>query len=170
MNSIYRIINHNKNDSPIDNSVACNSNPSKSASLLLRRKYNRLYRLEISVNQQSITEVNSHKSLGVTVNGEWSGHKYLAELKSEAWQQISKMRKLKFILDKQSRQPLYFSFTGPFFEYAVSFFFFFLIIVPSMRQTDSKTIQMKAATRATRLVSINSLRRETGWETLASKR
>ena len=75
------------------------------------------------MNQQSITEVNSHKSLGVTVDGEWSWHVYLAELKSEAWQQISKMRKLKFILDKQSRQPIYFSFTGPFLEYAFHFFF-----------------------------------------------
>ena len=70
------------------------------------------------MNQQPIAEVNSHKHLGITINGECSWHEHLSELKSKAWQRINIMRKLKFILDRQSLQAIYFSFIRQLLEYA----------------------------------------------------
>ena len=76
-------------------------NPSKTESLLQSRKQNRPRHPEITMSQQLITEINSHKHLGITLNGECSCHEHLSELKSKAWQRINIMRKLKFILDRQ---------------------------------------------------------------------
>ena len=85
-------------------------NPSKTEPLLLSRKHNRPQHSEITMNQQPITEVNFHKHLGITLNGECSWHEHLSKLKSKVWQQINIMHKLKFILDRQSLQAIYFSF------------------------------------------------------------
>ena len=144
-------------------------NPSKTESLLLSRKHNSPRHPEITMNQQPIAEVNSHKHLGITLNGECSWHEHLSELKSKAWQRINIMRKLKFILDRQSLQAIYFSFIRLLLEYAD-------VVWDNCTQHEAnelEKIQTKAArivTGATRLVSIDSLRTETGWETLASRR
>ena len=144
-------------------------NPSKTESLLLSSKYNRPRHPEITMNQQPIAEVNSHKHLGITLNGECSWHEHLSELKSKAWQRINIMRKLKFILDRQSLQAIYFSFIRPLLEYAD-------VVWDNCTQHEAnelEKLQTEAArivTGATRLVSIDSQRTETGWETLASRR
>ena len=67
-------------------------NPSKSESLLLSRKHNRPRHPEITMNQKLITEVNSHKHLSITLNGECWWHEHLSELKSKVWQRINIMR------------------------------------------------------------------------------
>ena len=119
------------------------------------------------MNQQPIAEVNSHKHLGIPLNGECSWHEHLSELKSKAWQRINIMRKLKFILDRQSLQAIYFSFIRLLLEYAD-------VVWDNCTQHEAnEKIQTEAArvvTGATRLVSIDSLRTETRWETLASRR
>ena len=79
------------------------------------------------------------------------------------------MRKLKFELDRKSLQTIYFSFIRPLLEYAD-------VVWNNCAQYESnelEKIQNEAArivTGVTKLVSINSLLLETGWETLASRR
>lgn len=79
------------------------------------------------------------------------------------------MRKLKFQLDRRSLQTIYFSFIRPLLEYAD-------VIWDNCTQyevNDLEKIQYEAArivTGATKLVSINSLLLETGWESLSSRR
>ena len=79
------------------------------------------------------------------------------------------MRKLKFKLDRKSLQTMYFSFIRPVLEYAD-------VIWNNYTQYESnelEKIQNEAArivTGATKMVSINSLLSETGWETLSSRR
>ena len=79
------------------------------------------------------------------------------------------MRKLKFKLDRRSLQTIYFSFIRPLLEYAD-------VVWDNCNQyevNDLEKIQNEAArivSGATRLVSINSLSLETGWESLSSQR
>ena len=78
------------------------------------------------------------------------------------------MRKLKFKLDKRSLQTIYFSFICPLLEYAD-------VVWNNCAQYEShelEKIQNEAARTVigtTKLVSINSLFLETGWETLSSR-
>ena len=79
------------------------------------------------------------------------------------------MRRCKFLLYRKSLQTIYFSFIRPLLEYAD-------LIWNNCTQYESnelEQIQNEAArivTGSTRLVSINSLRTETGWETLSVRR
>ena len=70
------------------------------------------------------------------------------------------MRKLKFILDRQSLEIIYTSFIRPVLEYAD---------VVWDNCTKSK-INARIATGATKLVSLDILYRETGWESLEKRR
>ena len=77
------------------------------------------------------------------------------------------MRKLKFTLDRKSLETIYFSFIRPLLEYAD-------VVWDNCTQyevDELEKIQIEAAriiTRATKLVSIDSLYTETGWDTLSS--
>ena len=79
------------------------------------------------------------------------------------------MRKLKFTLDRKSLETIYFSFIRPLLEYAD-------VVWDNCTQyevDELEKIYIEAArivTGATKLVSIDSLYTETGWETLASRR
>ena len=79
------------------------------------------------------------------------------------------MRRCKFLLDCRSLQPIYFSFIRPLLEYAD-------VVWNKCTQLEAQEldlIQNEAArivTGATRLVSINSLLIETGWESLRERR
>ena len=98
---------------------------------------------------------------------------YVRTIQSKAWQRINIMRKLKFILDRQSSQAFYFSFIWPLLEYAD-------VVSDNCTQFEANELEKKkkkksngGSTKVTevfRLVSIDSLRTETGWKTLASNR
>ena len=144
-------------------------NPGKSESMLLSRKHNKPFHPPVLMDQSQITEVKSHKHLGVIFSNDCTWHENLELIKSKAWKRINVMRKLKFELDKKSLQTIYFSFIRPLLEYAD-------VVWNNCAQYESnelEKIQNEAArivTGATKLVSINSLLVETGWETLASRR
>ena len=144
-------------------------NPAKSESLLLSRKRNKPYHPPVVMNNQPITEVDTHKHLGLTFSSDCTWHEHLAQVKSKAWNRINIMRKLKFLLDRKSLQTIYFSFIRPLLEYAD-------VVWDNCTQYEAnklEKIQIEAArivTGATRLVSLNLLYSETGWDTLACRR
>ena len=70
------------------------------------------------------------------------------------------MRKLKFQLDRRSLQIIYFSFIRPLLEYAD-------VIWDNCFQYDEAA---RIVTGAIKLVSINKLLKETGWESLSTRR
>ena len=121
------------------------------------------------MNQQNINEVKSHKHLGIVFSNDCMWHEHLEYVKKKAWNRINVMRKLKFKLDRRSLQIIYFTFVRPLLEYAD-------VLWDNCTQyeiNDLEKIQNEAArivTGATKLVSINSLCTETGWETLSSRR
>ena len=144
-------------------------NPAKSESILFSRKLNKPYHPPVSMDETQINEVTSHKHLGVIFSNDCSWHNHIEHIKTKAWNRINVMRKLKFKLDRRSLQTIYFSFIRPLLEYAD-------VVWNNCAQYESnelEKIQNEAArivTGATKLVSINSLLLETGWETLFSRR
>ena len=144
-------------------------NPSKSESIIFSRKRNKPNHPNLVMDQQSIQEVNSHRHLGLVLSNDCTWHDHLEYIKSKAWTRINVMRKLKFKLDRRSLQIIYFTFIRPILEYAD-------VVWNNCTQyevNELEKIQNEAArivTGATKLVSINSLMQETGWETLSNRR
>ena len=144
-------------------------NPSKTESLIFSRKLNKPYHPPVYMSEQPITEVSSHKHLGLVFQQDCTWHEHIDNIKCKAWFRINIMRKLKFTLDRKSLQTIYFSFIRPLLEYAN-------IVWDNCTQyevNELEKIQHEAArivTGATKLASINSLLTETGWETLATRR
>ena len=91
-------------------------NPAKSESMLFSRKVIRPFHPPIFMDNQAISEVNTHKHLGVTFSNDCTWHAHLEQIKKKAWQRINIMRKL----DRKSLQTIYFSFIRPLLEYAKS--------------------------------------------------
>ena len=144
-------------------------NPSKSESLFFSRKHNRPSHPPIYMNQQPINVVNLHKHLGIAFSSDCKWHDHITELKTKAWHRINIMRKLKLTLDRKSLETIYFSFIRHLLEYAD-------VVWDNCTQyevDELEKIQIEAArivTGATKLVSIDSLYTETGWETLSCRR
>ncbi|MES9992730.1 MAG: reverse transcriptase family protein, partial [Candidatus Thiodiazotropha sp.] len=144
-------------------------NPSKSESLLFSRKHIKPHHPPIIMNNEVISEVNTHKHLGLTFSNDCTWHDHLALIKTKAWHRINIMRKLKFTLDRKSLEKIYFAFIRPLLEYAD-------VVWDNCTQYEAnelEKIQIEAArivTGGTKLVSLNLLYAETGWETLASRR
>ena len=121
------------------------------------------------MNNQIITEVENHKHLGVVFQSNCTWHEHLNMIISKAWQRINVMRKLKFVLDRKSMQCIYFSFIRPVLEYA----YVVWDNCTKYEEDELEKIQLEAArivTGTTKLVSIDNLYSETGWETLKSRR
>ena len=144
-------------------------NPSKSESLLVSRKNNRNMHPPLIMNAVTINEVQHHKHLGVILSNDGTWHEHINLITSKAWQKIYVMRKLKFMLDRDSLNKIYISFVRPTLEYAN-------IVWDNCTQYETNAIeriQIEAArivTGATRLVSLDMLSKETGWESLRDRR
>ena len=82
---------------------------------------------------------------------------------------VNILRKFKFILDKKTLEKIYLTFIRPILEYAdVVWDNKTLFLISKL-----ENVQIEAArivTGETCLVSINSLYKETGWETLQARR
>ena len=71
------------------------------------------------MNQQQISEINSHKHLGlIFFSNDCTWHEHLDYIKTKAWHRVNIMRKRKFTFDRKSLQTIYFTFIRPFLEYA----------------------------------------------------
>ena len=60
-------------------------NPGKSESILLSRKHNKPFHPPVLMDQSQITEVESHKHLGVIFSNDCTWHENLEFIKSKAW-------------------------------------------------------------------------------------
>ena len=116
------------------------------------------------MHNQQVTELTSHKHLGLHISKDCIWHEQIEYFKEKAWFRINIMRKFKFLLDRKSLEIIYFFFIRPILEYGD-------VVWDNCTQQekqDTEKIQIEAArivTGTTKLVSINSLYEETGWET-----
>ena len=144
-------------------------NPTKTESLLISRKMNRDHHPSLSMMNQDILEVQSHRHLGVTLSNDGGWHSHIEYIKSKAWPRINIMKKLKFVLDRKSLERIYFCFIRPILEYADVTW----DNCTQHQKDELDKIQNEAArivTGTTKLVSIRELNNETKWETLESRR
>lgn len=121
------------------------------------------------MDQQAITEVNTHKHLGLVFSNDCNWHEHINYITTKAWFRINIMRKLKFNDERKSREIIYISFIRPLLECAN-------VVWDNCTQYESdelEKVQHEAArivTGATKLVSLHSLYIDTGWESLATRR
>ena len=144
-------------------------NPSKSESLLISRKVNVPINPPTFMHNQQLTEVTSHKHLGLHISKDCTWYEQIEYIKEKAWFRINIMRKFKFLLDSKSLETIYFSFIRPILEYGD-------VVWDNCTQQEKQDIekfQIEAARiviGSAKLVSINSLHEETGRETLETRR
>ena len=120
------------------------------------------------MQNHQITEVESHKHLGIRFASDCTWHQHIDYIKQKARLRINIMRKLKFKLDRKSLETFYLIFIRPILEYGV-------VIWDNCTQYEKNepdTIQNEAgriAIRGTKLISLNALYKETNWETLSQR-
>ena len=114
------------------------------------------------MNNEYIKQVTHHKHLGLFLSSDGTWHEHIDYITSKAWQRVHIMRKLKCLLDRESLQTIYTSFSRPILEYSD-------IVWDNITQYEVialQNIQIEAArivTGATKLVSIDILNYEIGW-------
>ena len=144
-------------------------NPSKNESLLISRKINKPIHPPLYMQNVQIQEVYSHKHLGLYFSNDCSWHQHIDYIKQKAWFRIHIMRKLKFKLDRKSLETIYLTFIRPLLEYGD-------VIWDNCTQYEKNEldkIQNEAAritTGTTKLVSLDNLYKEVGWQTLHRRR
>lgn len=144
-------------------------NPTKTEALLISRKLNRPDHPPIFMQNHLISEVDTHKHLGLFLSNDCTWHEHIKYITEKAWARINIMRKLKFRLDRKSLETIYLTFIRPVLEYAD-------VIWDNCFQYEKNEldkIQNEAARitiGATRLVSITSLYNEVKWDSLEVRR
>ena len=143
-------------------------NPVKNESMLLFRKRNKPYNPPLFMQNHQVTEVESHKHLGIYFSSDCSWHQHIEYIKQKAWTRINIMRKLKFRLDRKALETFYLVFIRPILEYGD-------VIWDNCTQYEKNELDKiqheagRIAIGATKLISLNALYKETNWETLSQR-
>lgn len=69
-------------------------------------------------NNVTLTSVSTHKHLGITFSENFSWHTHIQNIIKTAMKQIAILRKLKYLLSKDSLSKIYCTFILPLLEYA----------------------------------------------------
>ena len=144
-------------------------NPVKTESLLISRKLIKPVHPPLFMLNQQIKEVENHKHLGIYLSNDGTWHTHISYIKEKAWNRINIMRKLKFQLDRKSLEIIYTSFIRPILEYGNEIW----DNCTQYEKEDLEKIQKEAAriaTGTTKLISVENLYNEIGWDTLESRR
>ena len=144
-------------------------NPQKTETLLISRKANQTFHPPLYFDGIPIQEVTNHKHLGLIFNNTCHWGQHIDYIVDKACKKLNILRSLKFDLDRLTLQIMYFSFIRPVLEYGDIIF----DNCPSYYSEKLEKINTEAArivTGATKLVSINTLYNECGWDTLEKRR
>ena len=144
-------------------------NPIKTETTLISRKLIQPAHPPLHMLNKQISDVENHKHLGLYFSNDGSWHTHITYIKEKAWRRINIMRKLKFQLDRKSLEIIYTVFIRPILEYGNEIW----DNCTQYEKDDLEKIQIEAAriaTKTTKLVSIENLYSEIGWETLESRR
>ena len=144
----------------------------KSESLLVSRRVNTHGNDNILTFQNhNINQVENHTHLGITwsSNGSWKNH--LTSIISKVSKRIDMLRALKFKLQREDLEIIYFAFIRPLFEYAS-------IVWDKMPRHDKyfnemEKLQLQCArivTGTNNYASKQLLYNDTGWDTLSCRR
>ena len=144
-------------------------NPLKTETLLISRKINKPVHPSLIMLGQQIKEVEFHKHLGIYFSNDGSWHKHIDYIKEKAWTRINIMRRLKYVLDRKSLEIIYTTFIRPILQYAD-------VIWDNCCDYEKRELEKiqietaRVASGTTKLISIQNLYKEIGWETLEKRR
>ena len=93
-------------------------NPKETEYLLISRKQNKHVHPPLLMDNQVITDVDSHKHLGVFLSNDCTWHKHIDYVKENAWGRMNVMRCLKICLDRKCLETIYLTFIILILEYA----------------------------------------------------
>ena len=93
-------------------------NPSKTESMVISRKRNKLLHPRLLMDNTVVKEVDKHKHLGIVFSNDCNWHAHILAIANKAWQRINILRAFKFKLDRNSLERMYFSFVRPVLEYS----------------------------------------------------
>ena len=144
-------------------------NPNKSESMLISRKQHGHLHPPLYMDNQVITDVQNHKHLGVFLSNDCTWHTHIDYIKAKTWPKINIMRKLLYHIDRKSLETIFLTFIRPLLEYADVIW----DNCTEYEKTELDKIQYEAAricTGATKLISLNNLTKEIGWESLRQRR
>ena len=144
-------------------------NPQKTESILISRKHNHINHPILSFNHVPVKEVTSHKHLGIILNTMCQWGNQIDQLINKVTPKLNVLRSLKFDLDRKTLEIMYFSFVRPIMEYGDIIF----DNCPLYYKERIEKINVEAArivTGATKLVSLQLLYKECGWDTLEKRR
>ena len=144
-------------------------NPTKTESLLISRKLNKLNHPPIIMQNLQISEEEFHKHLGIYLSNDCTWHHHIKYISEKAWGRNNVMRKLKFKLDRKSLETIYTAFIRPLLEYGN-------VLWDNCSQYEKQELEKiqfeaaRIATGTTKLISITALHKEVGWESLERRR
>lgn len=144
-------------------------NPTKTETMLISRKRTPIHHPDIHMNDIPINNVQSHKHLGVFFSGDGYWLDHVNYVISKTSFKLNVMRSLKFQLDRQTLQTIYFSFIRPLLEYGD-------IAWGNLSNELEKRLEnlnieaARIVTGATKLTSIDKLFKEAGWTSLYDRR
>ena len=144
-------------------------NPTKTTSLLISRRQIPIAHPPLEMNNVILNETTSHRHLGLTFSNtcNWSDH--IQRVTNTAWSRLHLMRALKFKVNRQALEKMYFAFIRPLLEYSDSVWD--NCSNEAKRQLDS--IHHEAAriiTGGTKLCSLEKLLADLGWDSLQERR
>lgn len=144
-------------------------NPQKTESMLITRKHNHIQHPPLFFDNHPVTEVTTHKHLGLLFNTtcHWGDH--IDQIICKANAKLNILRNLKFDLDRKTLEIMYFTFIRPTLEYGDIIY----DNCPNYYKEKLEKINTEAArivTGGTKLVSLEELYRECGWEKLEKRR
>ena len=143
--------------------------PPKTESQVISRKLIKPAHPPLNMQNQQITDVETHKHLGLYFSNDGHWHDQIQYVKEKAWARINVMRRLKFRLDRKSLEIIYTAFIRPLLEYGD-------VVWDNCAQYEKEELEKiqheaaRIATGATRLVSLHSLYAEIKWDSLQKRR
>ena len=137
--------------------------------MLCTCKRNRVIHQSLSFSGEIIKEVTSHKHLvlNLTSSCDWLIH--IDYIKEKSLNRLNLLRSLKFTLNRQSLQKNYFTFIRPILEYADVVW----DNCTQQQQNELEKNQLEAGrtvTGTTKLINIQKLYDELGWDKLSDRR
>ena len=136
--------------------------------MIITKKHNTAHP-PLYMNNTQIKHVTQHTHLGVIIEELWSWKNHIETILGKAWKRIDILRSLKFKLDRQTLETMYFSYIRPLLEYSD-------IVWGNCSQSDTQALEKlqteagRVVTGATRSASASRIHTDTGWETLEYRR
>ncbi|CAG2256072.1 unnamed protein product [Mytilus edulis] len=86
--------------------------------MTISRKLHKPDHPKLNMDNVTVTEVSTHKHLGLHISNDGTWHKHIDVITEKAYKRLNVLRKFKFILDRRTLETIYLTYIRPLLEYA----------------------------------------------------